>query len=92
MSDKAAMTNLLKEPQSPGIAFLKGAGAAAAAMLGPFVAMLFSNTPTAHLWKDIGLLALIMSVAAGLAGAAFAGWALLQRWAYDKVRTKEDAW
>lgn len=86
------MTNLLKEPQRPGIAFLKGAGAAAVAMLGPFVAMLISNMPRAHLWTDIGLLALIMSVAAGLAGAAFAGWALLQCWAYDRVTTKDDAW
>jgi hypothetical protein len=86
------MRKLLKQPEPPATAFLKGAGGVVLAMLVPMAFLVFSGRPRVSWWMDIGVAVLIIAIGAILAGSAYAGWALLQQWAYRRVTTKDDPW
>jgi hypothetical protein len=78
---------ILKEPDAPWIAFLKGAGGTAAAVGVPIlVPVLFSpREGSDRFWTRLWICGAIIGVMCILAGTACAIWALVQRWAYDRV-------
>jgi len=78
---------ILKEPDAPWIAFFKGAGGAAAAVGLPLlVRILFiPREGSDGFWVRLLICGAIISVICLLAGIACAIWALVRRWAYDRV-------
>jgi predicted benzoate:H+ symporter BenE len=88
----AAVTNLLKPPEGPVAAFFRIAGMMALAIGGPSLGVVLADGD----WRDVGSrLPLFLMVLASLAaffGLLAAIWALVRRWAYNKVTTKDDAW
>ena len=81
------MGEILKEPDRPWIAFLKGAGGAAAAISLPilFPVLFFPREGSDGFWTRLWICGAIIGVMCVLAGVARAIWALAQRWAYDRV-------
>lgn len=85
------MPNLLKEPDDPTTAFVKGACAIGIPCTVGFFIRLPLMAPDR--WLEGLAFAAVFSVIAALAGGStVAGWALIQRWAYRKISTKDDAW
>jgi len=78
---------ILKEPDAPWIAFLKGAGGTAAAVGLPVLVHLlfFPREGSDGFWLRLLVCGAVISAICLLAGTACAIWALVQRWAYDRV-------
>ena len=81
------MGAILKEPDTPWVAFLKGAGWMAVAIGSSlFVGiLLLHKTGSYALWTRLRLACALVGIACLAAGIARAIWAFVQRWAYDRV-------
>ena len=78
---------ILKEPDTPWVAFLKGAGwMAVGAGSSIFVGiLLLHKSGDYELWTRLRIAGALVGIACVMAGVARAIWALVQRWAYDRV-------
>ena len=81
------MGEILEKPDSPWVAFFKGMGWMAAGIGTPILAgVLFLHGGGSYqLWTRLGFGAAFVGVACLAAGVVRAVWALIQRWAYDRV-------
>ncbi|EJL36196.1 hypothetical protein PMI01_01086 [Caulobacter sp. AP07] len=87
MRGNGSLGEILKEPDAPWIAFLKGAGwAAAATGLPIFLRVLFlPREGSDGFWMRFWICGAIVGVICLVSGTARAIWALIQRRAYDRV-------
>jgi len=78
---------ILKEPDSPWIAFLKGMGATICAIGLPIlIPVLFvPREGSDGFWARFIVCVAIVGTMSLIAGIARAAWACVQRWAYDRV-------
>ena len=80
-----AVGDLISRPGTPLQAFFEGAGAAALAVGLPLTgAALVMAFKADRLWAGVAFSLVFTAAAALLAGLAWAGWRLVQLWAYDR--------
>jgi hypothetical protein len=78
---------MLKEPDSPWVAFLKGVGATTCAIGLPILltVLFLPREGSDGFWARFGVCVAIIGAMSLIAGIACAVWAHIQRWAYDRV-------
>lgn len=81
------MGTILKEPDTPLIAFFKGAGGTALAVGFPVLirVLFFPRDGSDGFWTRVWIGGAIVSTLCLVAGVVCAIWALVQRRAYDRV-------
>ena len=81
------MAEMLKEPDTPWVAFFKGAGWTAVTVGIPILVggLFLPESGSYELWTRLGVGGGVAGVMCLVSGVVRAVWALIQRWAYDRV-------
>lgn len=85
------MSNLLKEPDDLVTAFIKGACAIGIPATVAFFIRIPLMAPD-RLLEALAFAGVLSMIAVLIGGGLFALWAVITRWAYREVSTKDDAW